>query len=194
MLASTHSPEFKRQLVYNFLRQKAEDGDIFPTNREIVNAGGYRNVGTANKVLAKLEQDGEIIMHGHGMFRYAEIVETGKTTDKRERLERPEYIHILRRPVREIVKIAAEIWNVRTADIYGPSHRRIFARPRFAICCVACDQGWSTMHVGKILARDHSSIINGRNRAIVFAEYEDIYAIRLKKLAQLAAPQKRIAA
>ena len=68
-------------------------------------------------------------------------------------------------PVRTLVERAAVIWGVRRADITGRGRLAEHCEPRFAVYWCAHEAfNYSTLRIGRILGRDHSTIISGLAR------------------------------
>ena len=67
------------------------------------------------------------------------------------------------------------------------SHYRFdfLMRPRFAVYKSLRMRGWSYPQIGRMLNRDHSTIIYGTQRAEYFMERDAEYAARVKALAEL---------
>ena len=74
------------------------------------------------------------------------------------------------RTTRELIIHAAYLTGVRTADIYGPKQHRYLCVIRSAVYVVAQEQGQSYCTIGREIARDHSTIINGCERYTVYTK------------------------
>jgi len=67
----------------------------------------------------------------------------------------------------KIISATAYEFGVTDSEITGPSRKDVFTRPRFVVCAIAHDSGFSFPQIGKRLGnRDHTTIINAARRAI----------------------------
>lgn len=90
-------------------------------------------------------------------------------------------------PVRRIIEQASRIYGIPASIILSHRRHRDYVRVRQAVCLVACEAGWSSTHIGNIMAgRDHSTILHGRDAASILAERDPVYAARLAELREFA--------
>lgn len=175
--------------VYAILCDAADKGEVCPSNDAIGVMMGHQQGGIASDLIGELVDTGRIKRERHRGARIITIPATGKSTAipvfKRD--ARPTQEYKRKRPVREIVQLAADIFKVPTKDLVSDSKFHCHTKPRFAVYTVAVEQGWSTCHVGRILGRDHSSVIHGRRSALKYAAQCEHYERALNKLAQVAA-------
>lgn len=90
-------------------------------------------------------------------------------------------------PVREMVMIAAAVFNTTYADVMSRSRDKYHTRARFAVYLVAKEQGMSFMQLGRRIGRDHSSIMNGYQRALHWIATEPDYAKKIAIVRKAAA-------
>ena len=62
---------------------------------------------------------------------------------------------------RQIVTRVADENGVRVADLLGPSHARRVSWPRQAAYVQLRDRGLSYPQIGRIMGRDHTSVLSG---------------------------------
>ena len=85
--------------------------------------------------------------------------------------------------IAEIITATAHEFGVTARDITGPSRQDVFTRPRFAVCAIAHDAGFSYPQIGrKIGNRDHATIMNAARRAIEIASIESAFCESLSSL------------
>lgn len=90
-------------------------------------------------------------------------------------------------PVRTLITRASEIWQVSAVMILSPQRRQEFCHPRFAVMYAAANElGLSLPRIGRVLGRDHTTVLNGRRRAGEIAERDQLFAGRLAELVTLA--------
>lgn len=78
--------------------------------------------------------------------------------------------------VLEIVSCAAQAFMIEAHQILKGDRSDLHCRPRFAVCLIAHDLGYSHSHIGRTLGgRDHTSIINACKRARAFAAQDPEY-------------------
>lgn len=94
--------------------------------------------------------------------------------------------------VLEIVSCAAQAFRIEAHHIMNGDRSDLHCRPRFAVCLIAHDLGYSHPQIGRALGgRDHTSIINACKRARVFAA-EDPEYLELLEEVRAAACRDRI--
>ena len=65
---------------------------------------------------------------------------------------------------REIIARVAKLHDVDPDDITGPSRHAELCEARFCIMRELRDKGWSTPRIGRLLNRDHSTVVHGLRR------------------------------
>lgn len=90
-------------------------------------------------------------------------------------------------PVRRIVEQATRIFALGPNEICGPRRLAYVTMARNAVYLVAWDTGWSTPSIGRIVNRDHSTVLHGRNVARRDVERNPEYAARVQELREFAA-------
>lgn len=173
----------RRALVMRVLEKAAATGARCPSDRDIAPIIGFTCKTTAGKFLTAMAAEGLIAIRSSGGKRQVTI--GGKSTapfGNKLKPVRPKPPM----PIRAIIDEAATLFGVRPADIYGPSQFWRHVRPRSAVCRVAWLHGWSSPAIGAELARDHSTILNARDRALAYAAQCSLTAARLRRLEAIA--------
>lgn len=86
-------------------------------------------------------------------------------------------------PVADMVSLAAMLAGIRAQDVRGPCRNMICVRARHAVCMIAREHGHSFSHIARCLGgRDHSTIINGVEKARIHAERDAVYAQFISEL------------
>lgn len=85
----------------------------------------------------------------------------------------------------DFVNAAAEMFCVHPRDLVGPYRFNFLMLPRFALYKALRMRGWSFPQIGRLLNRDHSTIIYGVSRADYYMERDPGYAAKVKALAEL---------
>lgn len=82
----------------------------------------------------------------------------------------------------EVVEEASRLFHVHKRDIVGP-YRFTFLMPaRFALCKALRERGLSYPHIGRIMNRDHSTVIYAAGRAEYMMERDPHYADKVNRL------------
>lgn len=84
--------------------------------------------------------------------------------------------------VREMITLAADVFDTTEKDILSKSRWRPHARARQAVFALANRHGWSLTAIGRVFDRDHSTVGHGRDMAPVFCRYEPQFAERMVAL------------
>lgn len=66
---------------------------------------------------------------------------------------------------REIIARIAKLHDVEPDDITGPSRASEICEARFCVMRELRAKGWSTPRIGRLLNRDHTTIVHGLRRA-----------------------------
>lgn len=85
----------------------------------------------------------------------------------------------------DYVKAAAEMFHVHPRDLVSHYRFNFLMLPRFALYKALRLRGWSYPQIGRLLDRDHSTIIYGIQRADYYMERDPGYAAKVKALAEL---------
>jgi chromosomal replication initiation ATPase DnaA len=89
-------------------------------------------------------------------------------------------------PVRRIVEQATRIFALGPNEICGPRRPTYVTMARHAVYLIACEAGWSSPCVGRIVNRDHSTVLHGRDVALRDIERNPEYAARVQELREFA--------
>lgn len=96
--------------------------------------------------------------------------------------------------VADVIKAAARVWDVDPAHILGDGIIRQFSHPRIAIYWIAnrvLDR--SSVQIGAILRRDHSSVLSGVRKAEQLARTDFAFrALLLSALTALELPFSQV--
>lgn len=96
-------------------------------------------------------------------------------------------------PVRDIVNFAALLSGLRAQDIRGPSRLATFVRVRWAVYLVARENGHAYTHIGRCIGnRDHTTIINGVEKAPRYAAADPLFAQFVSELRALVLTRRPV--
>lgn len=84
-----------------------------------------------------------------------------------------------------IVQRCAELFLIAPRDLVGRYRFDFVMRARFALYLALRLQGRSYQNIGKIVDRDHSTIMNGVDRAEWFFKRDSVFAQRVQELSQI---------
>lgn len=87
--------------------------------------------------------------------------------------------------VTELVDKASELFDVHRRDILGPYRYNFLMPPRFALCKALRNRGMSYPHIGRVMGRDHSTVIHAIRRADYMIERDAEFADRVRVLTEL---------
>lgn len=87
--------------------------------------------------------------------------------------------------ISDLIAEAARIFYITQEDITGPSRKKIFTKPRFALMKALHLRGWSIAKIGRQLAKDHTTIMHGLSRANILMETDKRFRLRVDYLADL---------
>jgi hypothetical protein len=90
-------------------------------------------------------------------------------------------------PVRRIVEQATRIFALGPNEICGPRRPSYVTMARNAVYLVAYEAGWSSVRIGGIVGRDHSTVLHGRDVARRDIKRSAEYAARVQELREFAA-------
>lgn len=75
--------------------------------------------------------------------------------------------------IAEIKRTVADVFGVPISEISSKRRARKLCRPRFAVCLIARDAGYSGPQIGRALGgRDHTTIISAIRRAEYWREQD----------------------
>lgn len=87
--------------------------------------------------------------------------------------------------VNDVIDKASELFCVHRRDIAGPYRYGFLMPARFALCKALRERGLSYPHIGRIMNRDHSTIIHAVERAEYTMERDSGYAEKVQTLIDL---------
>lgn len=82
----------------------------------------------------------------------------------------------------DVIDKASELFHVHRRDILGPYRYNFLMPARFALCKALRERGLSYPHIGRILNRDHSTVIYAAGRAEDTMERDPAYAKKVQTL------------
>lgn len=85
----------------------------------------------------------------------------------------------------DLILACAELFNIHPRDLTGDYRYQFIVRARYALFLALRRRGWSYPRIGKLLKRDHSSVIHGVKRALYYSERDPEYAAKVETLTRL---------
>ena len=82
----------------------------------------------------------------------------------------------------EVIDEASRLFHVHPRDITGPYRYQFLMPVRFALYHSFRERGLSYPHIGRIMNRDHSSVIYGAQQAVCRMERDAEYAEKVEQL------------
>lgn len=86
---------------------------------------------------------------------------------------------------RRIIKASADLFDLSAQELESQSRMSYLMPARFAIYKALHMRGWAYSRIGKLLGKDHSTIIYGISRADYMIERDEEYAARVLHLASM---------
>lgn len=83
--------------------------------------------------------------------------------------------------------LAQQLFGVHERDITGSARFRFVLNARFAVVKALHMRGWSYTEIGRLLDRDHSTIINACRKAQKLMDADPSYARKVKQIARMNA-------
>ena len=84
----------------------------------------------------------------------------------------------------DFIKKAGELFYIQPRDLVGSARFSFLLPARFAAYKALRLRGWSYPMIGKLMNRDHSSIIHGVKRADYMMEKDPDFADKVKQLTE----------
>lgn len=161
--------------LYSILCDLAAAGKPCPTNGALAEVLGYERDESVNRPIQYLERAGLIRRYSFGHHRFFEIVETGeRTADPRP--PEPEATPLPDRTVGDIVAIVADVAGLPVDEILGRGRDKIVIRPRALVYHFAQAEGWSVKHIGRVVRRDHSTVLYSLHQVPIWLEHDPLFA------------------
>lgn len=85
----------------------------------------------------------------------------------------------------DYVKAAAEMFHVHPRDLIGPYKFHFLLLPRFALSKALRLRGWTLPRIGRLVNRDHTTVMYQIKQAEMHMERDAGYAAKVKALAEL---------
>lgn len=168
------------------LQEIAEAGDPCPRAADLAAYLGVTKC-TAYKAFERLVEDNRIATKRVGNRRQVTILPNGPSTADPTHND----IAVVRPRVREIVRVAAEVFDTTAKDLLGRSQFAEHVAARNAACVIAHNRGWQYTDIARVLGKDHSTVIHGVRRASDIAARDPFFAARLHQLNALI-PQSQM--
>lgn len=148
------------------LTDLARAGRPLPHARELSRMVGLLGGNSGMRVLQRLAAAGRVTVDGHGKAKAVHITDPGLTITAAGP----------RHSVEEIVAAVAATSGMTADDVTGLKRTRLYLRPRFLAVMLARKEGWSYPTIGRVLGRDHSTIIHATWRAEQLLERDPLFA------------------
>lgn len=87
--------------------------------------------------------------------------------------------------INDVIDKASELFLVHRRDILGPYRYSFLMPARFALCKALRERGMSYPHIGRVMNRDHSTVIHAVERAEYTMERDPSYAAKIQTLIDL---------
>lgn len=85
-------------------------------------------------------------------------------------------------PHRTLLERAAQMFGVRVADIFAPTHKDDIIHARFAVCLVLARSGVSPQAIGDLLCRQRLAVTNAIARAYLLAVHNPEFRHKVENL------------
>lgn len=85
----------------------------------------------------------------------------------------------------DYVKAAAEMFHIHPRDLVGPYRYGFLLPARFALSKALRTRGWTLPAIGRLVNRDHTTIIYQIERAEYYMERDPGYAAKIQALVDL---------
>ena len=85
----------------------------------------------------------------------------------------------------ELVNAAAEMFHIHPRDLIGPYRFKFLMSGRFALAKALRMRGWTLSEIGRLMNRDHTSIMYQVKEAEYWMSRDQAYADKVKALAEL---------
>lgn len=92
--------------------------------------------------------------------------------------------------VADILAISAYVFQLPLDRLKSHQRFKPLCRARFACYYVAREQGHSFPAVGRVMDRDHSTVLYGARQADMLLERDEIFRARVKRVRELSASAK----
>lgn len=90
-------------------------------------------------------------------------------------------------PINEaIIQRASELFSVHPRDLISSYRFNFIVRARFAMYLALRQRGWSYCKIGRLMKRNHSSVIHGVQRAEYMVEKDPDFAAKVQELATIS--------
>lgn len=154
----------------------AREGAPLPRIPDFGPALGVVGHGSVYHVLDRLEVDGRIVVQGFATCKVIHLPALGLSVSAGAAPHGG-----CRRPLAEIVELVARVACLSVDELTGPRRTRLQTRPRYVAIRLARGEGWSFDGIGKVLHRDHSSIINGWAKSEIMLSRDKLFARLMRR-------------
>lgn len=169
--------------IYAVLRDAASRNITCPSNPYIRDLLGYEDSFTVSRAIHRMERSGEFLVVRDGMARQIIFPDGEETLCPVE-------------AVGDIVAKAGVIFDVRVSAIYGPEKVIRLVRARQAAMAVANEAGFGPTLIGRVLARDHSTVCHDIKIVHQLEAHNALLSVRMRELRYAAGllPELQMAA
>lgn len=92
----------------------------------------------------------------------------------------------------DIIEKVSEAFKVHRQDILGRAKYDFILPARFALCKILYERGMSYSQIGRVLDRDHTTIMHAVRRAEYIMERDKSYAAKINEIARMELTPVRI--
>lgn len=87
--------------------------------------------------------------------------------------------------ISDLIAEAARVFYITQEELTGKSRKHIYTKARFALMKALHIRGWSTNKIGKQLAKDHTTVMHGLDRAEEYMLTDVRFRMRVQYLAYM---------
>lgn len=85
-------------------------------------------------------------------------------------------------PHRILLERTAQMFGVRVADIFAPTHKDDIIHARFAVCLVLAERGMHPKAIGEVICRDRVTVMNSIAQGFVLSVRSQRFAARIEAI------------
>jgi len=169
--------------IFDIVRQAAVENMPCPTNSQMRQMLGYDTDFTVSHAIHKMAGRGLFELRRHGNSRQIVFPDGEETLCPLEAIE-------------DVIAKAGAVFDVLCSAIFGPERNTKVIRARHAAMAVACEAGYARALVGRVLARDHSTVCHAIDMVGERERRNARYSMQVQELRYAAGmlPDWRVAA
>ncbi len=175
--------------IYALLHNAAVQNLPCPDNATIRDMLGYEESHTVSRSIHR--------MAGNGSFRIIRVCQVARDGEARQIIFPDGHETLCPiEAVTDVIAKAGVIFGVKVSAIYGPERCAKLARARQAAMAVSCEAGYGPTMVGRVLARDHSTVHHAIATVRQYEARNAVYSLRMRELRYAAGllPELQMAA